>query len=297
MKLRTESMANEQIPVRPVEKILEKCWRGRLLVLGCGLLGAAAVFLLRFAAPRYQAEVEVRPPSWTALATFNSFELAEFQRAELYDRFLRGAVSHSIAKKAWIEVNEARGIDPNVAGDAPTGQIVGPSAKEAFLAVPYRMVFTGPDADVVRDFMVACIESSRERVLRDARNQLQAADQLRMAQIDTQLTFLEAGDRAALEAQRAEDRRAALAGSGDPVVPLAYLSEAELRSLADYYREREVPEDLEIAAMLDLGSIEGPRNWYRLVHAVAGLLAGLMVGAWLAVVWIEDRPRAQSPST
>jgi len=278
-----------------LDYLLARVWKRRLLVLVFGVLGGLLLLGLMYASPKYQMEMEVKPPAWGALASLNQTGLVLFKRSEIFDQFLHTAVSKSTGVFVWEQVLKKGAPGLPRSGSLPvSAEVIGGFPKAESLGAPQRILVTGPSGDDVIAFMNESLKAARRLVLEDMNLRLQAAVTLQLSRVNHGIEFLRSASSEGFEKQRLNDRQAALQGGGFEEVPLAYLGLDELLLEQQFLQNFTLPTDLDVTAQLNLEEARPPWDWYSKMHPVAGLLVGLLVGAWLAVAWRPGAPAASS---
>lgn len=281
-------MSATEIPALSFDQLLSRVWRRRWFVALCGIVCAVLAVATVSFSPKFEARVEVQPPSWEAIAAMNQSGLIQFDRDDLYHQFLRFCQARSTSQmvKRNLASKNKKGSTASL-GFSANAQILGGPPRTKDPIAPQTLIATGSSQDELVTFLKELTNTARQMVVDDARARLSAAVTLRQNQAESELNYLLAKgeDLVRFEKQRRQDRQAALQGAKHLQIPLAFMDTDELRAESTRFNDFTPPSDLTLAAQVDLDSIPAAWPWYSLWHTFAGLVVGLLVGGWIAVVW------------
>jgi len=281
-------MSATEIPALSFDQLFSRIWRRRWFVALCGIICAVLAVATVSFSPKFEARVDVQPPSWEAIGAMNKSGLIQFDRDGLYHQFLRFCQARSTTQMAKRSMaGKTKKAAAEAAGFAANVQILGGPPRTKDPIAPQVLIATGSSQGEVVDFLKELTNTARQLVVDDARARLKAAVSLRQNQVESELSFLLAKgeDLAGFEKQRRQDRQAALQGARHLQVPLAFMDADELRAESARYEGLVIPEDLSLAATVDLDIIPAAWPWYSLWHTFAGLVIGILFGSWIAVIW------------
>ncbi len=281
-------MPANKIPALSFDQLLSRIWRRRWFVALCGIICAVLAVATVSFSPKFEARVEVSPPSYWAMGAMNQSGLVQFERDALYHQFLRFCQARSTTQMAKRSLLAKKIKDGGVApGFSANAQVFGGLPRTKDPITPEVLVATGSSQKEVVLFLKELTDTARQLVVDDAQDRLSSAVALRQAKVQDELDFLltKGKELASFEEQRRKDRQAALQGAKHLQIPLAFMDSEELRAESQRFKDFKLPSDLSLAGQVNLETIPDAWPWYSLWHTFAGLVVGLLVGCWIAVVW------------